>query len=93
LQLLAFDEYCRFDTSALFGNIKREPRFIFQNKAEVSKVDYSSKANSWNVREGGGKLSNPRALHEADAWRKITEIYGNPRAQDRAHYAAILRYL
>jgi hypothetical protein len=26
-----------------------------------------------------GKQSNPRARHARDAWRKFTEIYGNPR--------------
>jgi hypothetical protein len=30
--------------------------------------------------EREGKLSNPRALRARDAWRKFTEIYGNPRA-------------
>jgi hypothetical protein len=45
LEFLASDEYCRFDTY--------EPRFIRPNKAEVSKRQYSSKANSTNVREGG----------------------------------------
>jgi hypothetical protein len=30
-----------------------EPRFIRPNQAEVSKVDYSSKAKGSNVREAG----------------------------------------
>ena len=30
--------------------------------------------------EREGKLSNPRARCACDAWRKFTEIYGNPRA-------------
>jgi hypothetical protein len=29
--------------------------------------------------EREGKLSNPRARRARDAWRKFTEIYGNPR--------------
>ena len=47
-------------------------------KAEVSKRQYSSKAKkSSNVTsEREGKLSNTRARY---AWRKFTEIYGNPR--------------
>jgi hypothetical protein len=31
--------------------------------------------------EREGKLSNPRARRARDAWRKFTEIYGNPRAR------------
>jgi hypothetical protein len=41
LEPLAFDEYCRFDTSAFFWWIKRGslyPSFINQKKAEVSSI-------------------------------------------------------
>ena len=34
-------------------SIYSEPRFIYSKKAEVSKRQYSSKANISNVREGG----------------------------------------
>jgi hypothetical protein len=52
LEPLAFDEYCRFDTSPFFWG-RSEARFIPQKKAEVlvSKRQYSSKANSSNVRD------------------------------------------
>ena len=42
---IAFHKPPTFDTSAAFGGIKRSS-IDFPNKAEVSKVDYSSKANS-----------------------------------------------
>ena len=49
LELLAFDEYCRFDTSAFFMHIKRTS--LYTHKAKVSKRQYSSKANSSNIRD------------------------------------------
>jgi hypothetical protein len=42
---IAFHKPPTFDTTAAFGGIKRSS-IDFPNKAEVSKVDYSSKANS-----------------------------------------------
>jgi hypothetical protein len=54
LELLAFDEYCRFDTSAFFWEIKRAR----------GRVNCQTRAG---------------ALRARDAWRKFTEIHGNPR--------------
>ena len=46
LEVLVFDEYFRFDTSAFL-----EALFIPSEKAEVSKRQYSSKAKSSNVHD------------------------------------------
>jgi hypothetical protein len=69
LKPLAFDEYCRFDTSAFFMRIKRGSLYRSTHK------------ESRSIKEREGKLSNPRARRACDAWRKFTEIYGNPRAR------------
>ena len=53
LELLAFDEYCRFDTFAFFLRIQSEARFIWRKTAKAPKRQYSSKVNNSNVREGG----------------------------------------
>ena len=50
LELLAFDEYCRFDTSALFLRIKLASLYT---KKESRSIKYSLIAKSSNVREGG----------------------------------------
>ena len=42
-----------FSTVPMTGRKKSEARFIAPAQAEVSKRQYSSKANSSNVREGG----------------------------------------
>jgi hypothetical protein len=50
LQLLAFDEYPLLILLLSLGKyMKSEPRFISPKKAEVSKVDYSSKGKSCSV--------------------------------------------
>jgi hypothetical protein len=49
----------------------------------LSKGDYLSKANSFNVRERANRQTRARAARARrarDAWRKFTEIYGIPRA-------------
>jgi hypothetical protein len=53
LEFLAFDEYCRFDTSALLSSLQRASIYTLKEKAEVSKRQYLSKAKSSNVRERG----------------------------------------
>jgi len=53
LELLAFDEYCRFDTSAFFLNIKRASLYIEKESRSIKTAAprYSSKANSSNIRD------------------------------------------
>ena len=41
-------EYCRFDTSAFFWEIKRASLYL-RKEAEVSKRQYSSKAKGSNI--------------------------------------------
>ena len=49
LELLAFDDYCRFDTSAFFLHIKRASLYM-QKESRSIKRQYSSKAKSSNNR-------------------------------------------
>ena len=54
LEILSFNEQSTFDTSALFGWIKRHlSPYEAEAGAEVSKVDYPSKTKSSNVRGVG----------------------------------------
>jgi hypothetical protein len=95
LEPLAFDEYCRFDTPASVD--------VLEDKASLALSPLEKKADRYqngnihrkltiltSEREGkpGAKLSNPRAPPARDAWRKFTEIYGNPRA-NAAHTLCI----
>jgi hypothetical protein len=83
LELLAFDEYCRFDTSASFWGIKRgslyspkESRSINIHRKLYIRVPTS---------EREGKLSNPRA--RAARARCMEKIYGNLRKTARRRRA------
>ena len=61
-----------FDTSALYA--KRKQKYQNGNLHRKLKVPTSERES---------KLSNPRARapRACDAWRKFTEIYGNPRTR------------
>jgi hypothetical protein len=53
LEILSFNEQSTFDTSALFGWIKRD---LSPYEAEVSKVDYPSKTKSSSDVRGVGTI-------------------------------------
>ena len=58
LKLLAFDEYCRFDTSAFFLTIEQASLYLAKKESRSIKTaifteSHMSKAEGSNVREGG----------------------------------------
>jgi hypothetical protein len=90
LELLAFDEYCRFDTSACASAIKRGSLYRTCASRSIKTAIFIEKLRV-PTSEREGKLSNPRGRTARDAWRKFTEIYGNPRGcPARATYSDFL---
>jgi hypothetical protein len=51
LEPLAFNEYCRFETSAFFMRIKRASLYTYKESGSIksSKRQYSSKAKDYNI--------------------------------------------
>ena len=55
------------------NTVKIEPRFILHLKAEVSKVDYSSKAKSSNVRDFAAAKNTVHSVNEVTITKKGNE--------------------
>jgi hypothetical protein len=70
LELLAFDEYCRFDTSAFVEYIKRGSLFVLNESISIKTAihDIHRKLRV-TPSEREGKLSNPRA-------RRMRKMHG-----------------
>jgi hypothetical protein len=80
LELLAFDEYCRFDNPALFYKINQASRYLLQESRSIKKAIFVESEQFQSPRGRVNCQTRARAPPGRHAWRKFTEIYGNPRA-------------
>ena len=82
LKPLAFDEYCRFDTSAFFWRINRASLYTPKESRNIkTAVDLFIESYRFQCPRGRVNCqTRARAPRGRHAWRKFTEIYGNPRA-------------
>jgi hypothetical protein len=79
LELLAFDEYCRFDTTSCASGIKRGSLYRTCERRSLKTEVF---IESYRFQRPRGRVNcqtRAGAPRARDAWRKFTEIYGNPR--------------
>ena len=79
LELLAFDEYCRFDTSALFRHIKRASLYMPKESRSIKTAIFIESLQFQRPRGRVNCQTRARAPRARHAGRKFTKIYGNPR--------------
>jgi hypothetical protein len=79
LEPLAFDEYCRFNTSAFFWEIKRGSLYFPKESRSIKTAILIGSLRFQRQRGRVNCQTRAGAPRARDAWRKFTEIYGNPR--------------
>jgi hypothetical protein len=81
LEFLAFDEYCRFDTSALLSSLQRASIYTLKESRSIKTAISIESLEFQRPRERVNcqtRAGGPRARDEG---RKFMEIYGNPRGR------------
>ena len=81
LEHLAFDEYCRFDTSAFFLNIKRASLYMPKESRSIKTAIFIESLQFQRPRGRVNCQTRARAPRARHAGRKFTKIYGNPRTR------------